>query len=263
MYDFTYHRPATIAEAVAKLGKAEDGKLLAGGQSLIPTLKQRLAQRSDLIDIGRIPGLAGIREEGGGVAIGAMTRHADVAGSALVRRLIPALADLAESIGDAQVRNLGTLGGSIANNDPSADYPGALLALNATVHTDRRAIGADDFFTGMFETALEPDEIVVSVSFPKPDRAAYVKFPNPASRYAIVGAFVARFGAKVRLAITGAGPTAFRHSGLEAALQTNFAPDAIDPVAIDLSDLNHDLHASREYRAHLIKVMTRRAVTAA
>lgn len=262
MYEFTYHRPTSVADAAAMLGRSEEAKLLGGGQTLLPTLKQRLARPSDLIDLGRIPELKGIREEGGGLTIGAFTRHAEVAHSDLVRRVIPALADLAEGIGDRQVRNMGTLAGSICNADPSADYPSAVVALKATVKTDRRDIAGDDFFTGMFETALEPGEIVTAVTFQKPDRAAYAKFRNPASRYAIVGVFVARFGNEVRVAVTGAGPSVFRAADMEAALAGNFSPDALNGVKVSADGLNADIHASAEYRAHLVTVMAKRAVGA-
>ena len=263
MYDFNYHRPTSVAEAASLLGSRDDAKLMAGGQTFIPTLKQRLARPSDLIDLGGIAELKGIKEEAGGVTVGAMTRHADVAGSELVRRLIPSLAGLVEEVGDAQVRNMGTIGGSISNNDPAADYPGALLALGAAVRTDKREIPADDFFIGMFETALAPDEIVTAVHFPKPEKGAYVKFPNPASRYSMVGVYVARISGGVRVAVTGAGPCAFRWTDAEAALFQNFAPGAVDGLSVDAGGLNSDLHASAEYRAHLIKVMAKRAVEAA
>ena len=262
MYEFTYHRPASVADAAALLAANADAKLLAGGQTYLPTLKQRLAQPTDLIDLGRIAELKGIKEEGGGLTIGAMTRHADVAHSDVVKRVIPSLAALAELIGDPQVRNRGTIGGSISNNDPAADYPGALLALNATVRTNKREIPADAFFTAMFETALAPDEIVTAVHFPKPDKGAYEKFPNPASRYSMVGVFVARTGGTVRVAVTGAGPTAFRWVDAENALARNFSAAAIDGLTVDASGLNADLHASADYRAHLIKVMAKRAVAA-
>ncbi len=263
MYNFTYHRPRTLAEVAQLLTASEDAKLLAGGQTFIPTLKQRLAQPSDLVDLSGIAELKGIREEGDGLTVGATTTHAEVAGSELVRRLLPALADLAESIGDPQVRNLGTLGGSISNNDPAADYPAALLGLGATVRTSKREIGAEDFFTGMFETALEEDEIVTAVHFPKPEKAAYAKFPNPASRYAIVGVFVAKTAEGVRVAVTGAGPCVFRAAELENALAADFSPAALDGVAVSADGLNEDIHASAEYRAHLVKVMAKRAVAAA
>ena len=263
MYEFSYHRPASVADAAALLASHEEAKLLAGGQTYLPTLKQRLAQPSDLIDLGGIAELKGIKEEGGGITIGAMTRHADVAHSAVVKRVIPALAALAELIGDPAVRNRGTMGGSISNNDPAADYPGALLALGATVRTNKREIPADAFFTAMFETALERDEIVTAIHFPKPDKAAYVKFPNPASRYSMVGVFVARTGGGVRVAVTGAGPTAFRWVDAENALAASYSPAAIDSLSVDAGDLNADLHASADYRAHLMKVIAKRAVAAA
>jgi carbon-monoxide dehydrogenase medium subunit len=262
MYGFDYHRPGSVAEAAALLTRGEDAKLLAGGQTLIPTLKQRLAQPSDLVDLGRIPELKGIAEEAGGITIGAMTTHAEVASSPVVARVIPALAHLAGLIGDRQVRSRGTIGGSICNNDPAADYPAALVGLGATVRTSRREIAAEDFFTGMFETALEPDEIVVAVHFPKPDRAGYAKFRNPASRYAMVGVFVAQRGAEVRVAVTGAGPCVFRAAAMEEALAKGFDAAALDGVVIDADGLNSDIHASAEYRAHLVGVMAKRAVAA-
>ncbi len=263
MYNFAYHRPRTLAEATQLLAANEDAKLLAGGQTFIPTLKQRLAQPSDLVDLSAIAELRGIREEGGGLTIGATTPHAEVAASEVVRRVVPALADLAETIGDTQVRNLGTLGGSISNNDPAADYPAGLVGLGATVRTSKREIAAEDFFTGMFETALAEDEIVTAVHFPKPEKAAYAKFPNPASRYAIVGVFVARTAGGVRVAVTGAGPCVFRARELENALSADFAPEAVEGVSVSADGLNEDIHASAEYRAHLIKVMAKRAVAAA
>ena len=262
MYAFTYHRPKTLADAAALLGRFEEPKLLGGGQTLLPTLKQRLARPSDLIDLGQIPELQGICEEAGGLTVGAFTRHAQVAHSDVVQRVIPALASLAEGIGDRQVRNMGTLGGSICNADPSADYPAAVVALKATVRTDRREIAGDDFFTGMFETALEPGEIVTAVHFQKPDKAAYAKFRNPASRYAIVGVFVAVFGNEVRVAVTGAGPSVFRADDMEAALAQDFRADALNGASVSADGLNADIHASAEYRAHLVRVMARRAVEA-
>ena len=263
MYSFNYHRPSSVADALSLLARHEDAKILAGGMTYLPTLKQRLAQPSDLIDLGAIAELKGIKEEADGITIGAMTRHADVAGSAVVKRLIPSLAALAELIGDPQVRNRGTIGGSISNNDPAADYPGALLALGATVRTNKREIAADAFFTGMFETALERDEIVTAVHFPKPERAAYVKFPNPASRYSMAGVFVARTGGGVRVAVTGAGPTAFRWVDAENALAKDFSAKALDGLKVVADGLNADIHASAEYRAHLVTVMAKRAVAAA
>jgi aerobic carbon-monoxide dehydrogenase medium subunit len=262
MYDFIYQKPASLADAAKAIAAAEDGKLMAGGMTLIPTLKQRLARPSDVIDLGKIAELAGIKKDGNAVVIGAMTRHAAVAHSDVVKAAIPALADLADGIGDPQVRNRGTIGGSIANNDPAADYPGAVVALGATVTTNKRKIAGDDFFTGMFETALEPNEIVTAVSFPLVDKAAYAKFPNPASRYAIVGVFVAKSAAGVRVAVTGAGPCVFRVPEMEQALAKSFTADAIKGVKVAVSNLNSDIHASSEYRAHLINVMARRAVAA-
>jgi carbon-monoxide dehydrogenase medium subunit len=262
MYEFAYHKPATLADAVSLLSGNEDAKLLAGGHTYIPTLKQRLAQPSDLIDLSGIAELKGIKEEAGGVTIGAMTRHGEVAGSEIVRRVIPGLAMLAELIGDPAVRNRGTIGGSISNNDPAADYPGALVALGATVRTNKREIDAESFFSGMFETALERDEIVTAVHFPRPEKAAYTKFRNPASRYAIVGSFVAKTSAGVRVAITGAGPTVFRWTEAEQALGSNMSAAALDGLTAAADGLNSDIHASAEYRAHLVKVMTKRAVDA-
>ena len=263
MYNFAYHRPASLADAVQALKSAEDGRLLAGGMTLIPTLKQRLAAPSDLIDLGAIAELKGIKEDGDAILVGALTPHAEVAGSEIVRRTIPALAALAEGIGDPQVRNRGTIGGSIANNDPAADYPAAVLGLDATVRTDRREIRADDFFKGLFETALEPDEIITAVVFPKPEKAGYAKFANPASRYAMVGVMVARTGGSVRVAVTGAGPGVFRVPEMEAALASNFSPDAVKNIKVPADGLNSDMHGSAEYRAHLVSVMAARAVAAA
>ena len=236
---------------------------MSGGMTLIPTLKQRLARPSDVVDLGGIKELAGIKVEGNNVVIGGMTRHADVASSADVKGAIPALAYLAGHIGDPQVRNRGTIGGSIANNDPAADYPAAIVGLNATVHTNKRAIAADDFFTGMFDTALNDGEIITEVRFPKPDKAGYAKFPNPASRYAIVGVMVAQTGGGVRVAVTGAGPCVFRLPDFEQALASNFSPGAVDGLKVSSSNLNSDIHASAEYRAHLVKVMAKRAIAAA
>ncbi|MCA8929338.1 MAG: xanthine dehydrogenase family protein subunit M [Alphaproteobacteria bacterium] len=260
MYEFTYHRATSLDDAKAKLGQGDDPTLMAGGMTLIPTLKQRLAMPSDVIDLGGIADLAGIRTDGDTLVIGAMTKHDTVANSAEVRAFCPALADLAGMIGDPMVRNRGTIGGSVANNDPAADYPSAVLGLGATVVTDRRAIAADDFFAGMFETALEPGEIIREFRFPKSKRAAYVKFPNPASRYAIVGVFVAETAGGTRVAVTGAASCVFRHGDMEAALAGNFAADAIADLQGDAAEMNSDIHASAEYRAHLVGVMARRAV---
>ena len=263
MYAFNYHRPDTLEAAAAVLAAADDGRLLAGGQTLIPTLKQRLASPSDVVDLASVPGLGGIARDGDAVVIGAMTRHAGVASSPQVQGAIPALASLADGIGDPQVRNCGTIGGSIANADPAADYPAAVVALGATVRTDRRTITGDDFFTDLFETALDEGEIVMSVSFPVPRRAAYMKFPNPASRYAIVGVMVAETAGGIRVAVTGAGDRVFRVGAMEAAIGSNFSADAIRDISISQDGLNEDIHASAEYRAHLVGVMARRAVAAA
>lgn len=263
MHAFNYHRPKTLDEAAGLLGQVEDGSLLAGGQSLLPTLRQRLAAPSDLIDLAAISELRGIEAGNDAVTIGATTRHAEVARSDEVKRAIPALAELANHIGDHQVRNRGTLGGSVANNDPSADYPAAVLGLGATVVTSQREIAADDFFQDMFETALEPGEIIRAIRFPVPEQAAYMKFANPASRYALVGVFVSRRGGDVRVAVTGAGYSVFRATELEQALASNFSPDAVAQIRISSDNLNSDMHASAEYRAHLVTVMTKRAVEAA
>ncbi len=263
MYDFNHHRPGSVAEAASALAGASDGKLLAGGMTLIATLKQRLASPSDLIDLGAIAELKGIKEDGGALVIGAMTTHATVANDPTVKAKIPALAALAEGIGDAQVRNCGTIGGSIANNDPAADYPAAVVGLGATVHTDKRQIEADDFFTGMFETALDEGEIITAVSFPIPEKAGYAKFANPASRYAIVGVMAASGPAGTRVAVTGAGPSVFRIGDAEAALGGGFSADAVSGVTVGADGLNADMHASADYRAHLVSVMLRRAVESA
>jgi aerobic carbon-monoxide dehydrogenase medium subunit len=263
MYAFNYHRADSVKDAVAALREHPEAKLIAGGMTFLPTLKLRLAQPSDLIDLGRIGALKGIKHDGKALEIGAMTTHAEVAESADVRSAIPALSALAGHIGDAQVRNRGTIGGSVANSDPAADYPAALVALGATVHTDRRSIAADDFFLGMFETALERDEIVTRVSFPIPERAGYAKFPNPASRYAVVGVMVAKSKQDVRVGVTGAAASVFRASEMEAALGRNFTAAALAGIAVAADGLNEDLHASAEYRAHLVGVMARRALAAA
>ena len=263
MYDFNYQRPATVADAAAALSGAADGALLAGGQTLIPTLKQRLASPSDVIDLAGIAELKGISAEGGSIRIGAMNSHAEVASSSEVAGAIPALAALAGGIGDPHVRNAGTIGGSVANNDPAADYPAALVALGATVHTNSRQIAAADFFTGLFETALDDGEIVTAVSFPVPTKAGYAKFPNPASRYPIVGVMAAQSGGGARVAVVGAGPCVFRAGAIEAALAGNFSAAALDGVSVSAEGLNSDIHASAEFRAHLITVMAKRAVAAA
>ena len=264
MYDFTYHRPKSLADAAKLLGGSEEAKLVAGGMTLIPTLKQRLARPSDLIDLGGIGELKGIKREGNAIVIGAMTRHADVAHSAEVKKAIPALAALADGIGDPQVRNRGTIGGSVANSDPAADYPAAVLGLGATVLTNKRKIAADDFFTGIFSTALDPAEIITAVSFPLPKKAAYQKFRNQASRYALVGVFVAEAADGVRVAVTGAGSNGvFRVPAFEAALKKEFAPKSLEGLSVAADGMIGDIHGSGEYRAHLIGVLARRAVAEA
>ena len=263
MYNFTYHRASGLRQAQNLLGKLEDPKLLAGGMTLLPTMKMRLASPANLIDLDRVEGLSGIEVKGRSLVIGALARHAEVANSATVGEAIPALAELAGLIGDPAVRHRGTLGGSVANNDPNADYPAACLALAATIVTTKRKIPADEFFKGLFETALGEGELVTSVSFPKAEKAAYMKFPNPASRYAMVGVFVAKTAGGVRVAVTGAGASVFRVKAMEDALAKNFSSDAIKDIKIPADGLNSDIHASAEYRAHLVGVMARRAVDAA
>lgn len=258
MYTFTYERPATTADAAKQA--AAGAKVLAGGQTLLASMKLRLSDPGQLVDLGGIAELAGIRKEGNALVIGAMTRHVAVARSADVKAAIPALADLAAHIGDRQVRALGTLGGSVANNDPSACYPSAVLGLGATVHTTQRKIAADDFFQGMFTTALNDGELITAISFPIPKRAAYLKFKQPASRFALIGVFVAQIDSGVRVAVTGGGNGVFRHAGLEAALNKSFTAQAAAAVKIDASELSSDLHASAAYRANLISVQTQRAV---
>jgi len=260
MKDFAYHRPSTLSEAVALLATDDECRPMSGGMTLLPTMKQRLASPKMIVDLSALPGLTGITADGGSVTIGAMTTHAAVADSAAIRAVIPALGTLAGLIGDPQVRHRGTIGGSVANADPAADYPAAVLGLGATIVTDRREIAADIFFTAMFQTALQPGEIIVAVRFPIPDAAGYAKFKSQASRYALVGAFVARFGSSVRVAITGAGPVVFRSKDIEDALAANFSPQALARISIAPSGLSSDIHADNEYRAHLVVVMARRAV---
>ena len=260
MYEFEYHRPTSVAEARQIVAEDEDAKIIAGGMTLLPTMKMRLASPTALVDLSEIQSLYGLRDGGEFIEIGALMTHAEIAASDLVRNEIPALADLANRIGDAQVRNRGTVGGSLANSDPAADYPAAVLGLDAVIKTDRREIAADDFIVGLFETALEPDEIIESVQFQKPARAAYSKFPNPASRYAIVGVMVSELGESTRVAVTGAGPCAFRSTMLESALTEDFSQAALDGLSVDADDLNEDLFASAEYRAHLVIAMAKRAV---
>ena len=262
MYAFELHKADSIANAAALLAKT-GGKPLAGGQSLVAAMKMRLAVPGTLVDLSGVSELKGIRKEGDAIVIGAMTRHAEVGASDVVKKAIPALSSLAEGIGDRQVRNMGTLGGALANNDPAACYPAAVLGLGATVNTNKRSIAADDFFKGMFETALQTGEIIVSVSFPVPKRAAYIKFKNPASRYAIVGVMAAATGKGVRVAVTGAASCVFRVAEMERALTAKWSPDAVAGISVPAGTLNSDLHASAEYRAHLVSVMARRAVAAA
>lgn len=260
MRDFAYHRPGDLGAAAALLDTAADPKLLAGGMTLLPVLKQRLAAPTDLIDLAEIPGLKGIGVDGKELIIGAMTCHADVAASEAVKRTIPALAWLAEGIADPAVRNRGTIGGSIANADPAADYPAGVVGLDATVVTTARRIPADDFFTGFFSTALNPGEIVTEIRFQVPERACYMKLRHPASGYAVVGVMVAQYGSAVRVAVTGAGPSVFRVPGMEQGLARDFSVDAISSIAVPATDLLDDMHFSAEYRAHAVGVMTRRAV---
>jgi len=263
MKPFAYHQPNQIPDAAKLLTSIEDSKLVAGGMTLIPTLKQRLANPPALVDLSRLGHLKGITDDGATITIGAMTPHAVVADSAELKAKIPALAALAGGIGDPQVRRRGTIGGSISNNDPAADYPAGLVGLGATVVTDRRTIAAEDFFLGVFETALEAGEIVRQVRFPVPARAAYMKFPNPASRYAVAGVMVVRTAdGQVRVAVTGAGPGVFRVPEMEAALAGRFESVAIESIRVPSDGLNSDPHATPEYRSALITVMARRAVDA-
>lgn len=264
MYAFTYHRPTTVRQAGNLLAKDSEAKLLAGGHSIIPVMKLRLAKPSALIDLNRVEGLSGIELKGRSLVIGAMTRHVEVATSEVVRKALPALADLAGLIGDPAVRHRGTLGGSLAHNDPNADYPAAVLGLGATVITNKRRIAADDFFKGLFETALEPDEIITKVSFPLAKKAAYQKFKQPASGFALVGVFVSKRGSDIRVAVTGAGANGvFRVKAFEEALKKRFSPKSIEGITIPPDGLNSDIHGSAEYRAHLIGVLARRALAAA
>jgi carbon-monoxide dehydrogenase medium subunit len=264
MYAFEYHRPTSVRQAASLLGKAEDAKIVAGGHTLLPTMKMRLAAPANLIDLSQIADLRGIERSARSVTIGAMTTHAEVAHSADVKEAIPALAELAELIGDPAVRHRGTIGGSVANNDPAADYPAACLALGATIVTNKRKILADEYFKGLFETALEEDEIVTAVSFPIPQKAGYMKFRNPASRYALVGVFVAKRADGIRVAVTGAGSNGvYRWTAAEEALAKRFGAKSLEGLTHPVEGLNADIHADAAYRAHLIGVMARRAVAAA
>lgn len=264
MYAFDYKRAASIADAATLASKDAEAKILAGGQTLIATLKQRLARPSTLIDIGAIADLKGIARQGNAIRIGATTTHAEIAASPVVRDAIPALCVLADGIGDPQVRHRGTIGGSLANNDPAADWPAAVLGLGATVSTSKRELKADDYFAGFFTTALEPGEIVTAVSFPVPEKAGYAKLPQPASRFALVGVFVAKLGGSVRVAVTGAGESGvFRQGNLETALAKDFSVTALQGLAVQSRWLISDLHAPAEYRGAMIPVMTERAVAQA
>lgn len=260
MYQFEYKRPSSLDEAKSLLSSTDESQLLSGGQTLLPTMKQRLASPTALIDIGQLPELKGIAVADNAITVGAGEKHADVAASADIRSKIPGLAALAEEIGDPAVRHMGTLGGSIANSDPAADYPAACVGLGATIHTSERTIAADDFFTDMFETALNEGEIITKVEFPIPEQSAYMKFPNPASRYAIVGVFIAKTKDGVRVAVTGAGPSVFRVAEMESALAGSLTADAIANIKVPETNLNSDLHATAQYRAHLISVMAKRAI---
>jgi len=265
MYNFSFHRPTGLRQASNMLGKLEEAKILAGGQTLIPTMKLRLASPNNIIDLNSIAGeLSGIELRGRSIVIGAMTRHVDVANSAVVKENLPALAYLAGLVGDPAVRHRGTLGGSIANNDPNADYPAGCLGLGATIITNKRKVESDDFFKGMFETALEPDEIIVKVSFPLVKKAAYQKFKHPASGFALVGVFVSKRGSDIRVAVTGAGSNGvFRVASFEEALKKRFSPKSIEGMTIPADGMNTDIHGSAEYRAHLVAVLARRALAKA
>ncbi|MEL7272339.1 MAG: xanthine dehydrogenase family protein subunit M [Pseudomonadota bacterium] len=261
MYETSYHRAASIDDAAAAMSGADDGKFLSGGQTLLPTMKQRLAAPSDLIDLTHVDGMVGITVSGKDVTIGAATTHAEVASSAELAAVCPCISDLAGMIGDPAVRHRGTIGGSIANNDPAADYPAALVALGATVVTNKREIAADDFFTGMFETALEEDEIVTAVKYNAPASGSYQKFRNPASRYAMAGVFVAKHADGVRVAVTGAGSDGvYRATDMEEALAGSMSADALDGCSVDEGNMLSDIHGSAAYRANLVKVMAKRAV---
>jgi carbon-monoxide dehydrogenase medium subunit len=264
MYEFKFSRPATVRQAANLLAKVEDAKLIAGGHTLVPVMKQRLARPTQLIDLSKVEGLDTIEMKGRSLVIGAMARHASVASSAVVKANLPVLANVASMIGDPAVRHMGTLGGSLANNDPTADYPAAVLALDATIVTNKRRLKPEEFFQGLFTTSLAPDEIITRVQFPLAKKAAYIKFRNQASRYALVGVFVARRPSEVRVAVTGAGGDGvFRVPQFEEALKKRFSPKSLDGLTVSAEGLNSDLHGSAEYRAHLIGVLARRAVEAA
>ena len=263
MNAFEFHRPASVADASKAILSSEDGRFIAGGQSLLPTMKFGLSAPADLVALAAISELSGIRVQGASLRIGAMTTHASVAASDDVKHSIPALAQLADGIGDPAVRSRGTIGGSLGLNDPAACYPTAVLGLGASIQTDRRSIAADDFFKGLYTTALEPGELITAVEFPIPEKAAWVKFKQPASRFSLVGVFVSKTAAGVRVAVTGAGPCVFRVPALEAALSKSWSSAACEGIRVSADGLNSDLHASAAYRAHLIGVLCKRAVAAA
>lgn len=263
MYDFTYTKPSSVADAAKILAADPDAKVISGGQTLLPALKHRLNKPTQVVDITGISELRGIKKEGNALVIGALTKHYEVATSAEVKAAIPALAEMASGIGDTQVRNRGTMGGSVSNNDPAADYPAAVLGLGATVVTSKREIPADEFFLGMFTTALEPDELLVAIKFPIPEKAGYAKMRNPASRYVMAGAFVSKGPRGIRVAINGAGPCVFRQADMEKALASSWSAEAVGGVKQAADELNSDIHGSAEYRAHLVTVMAKRAVAAA
>ncbi|MBD0275760.1 MAG: xanthine dehydrogenase family protein subunit M [Acetobacteraceae bacterium] len=263
MYDFAYHKPTSIADAVKLLSADEDARPISGGQSLLPALKHRLNRPSVLVDLTGIAELKGIKREGDKITIGALSRHVEIENNPDIKAAIPALSFMAGHLGDIQVRNRGTMGGSVANNDPAADYPAAVLGLGATVVTDKRRVAADDFFQGMFTTALEPGELLVAIEFPIPEKAGYAKMRNPASRYVMAGVFVAKTKGGVRVAVNGAGPGVFRQAEMEQALSANWSPDAVANIKQPSEGLNSDIHGSAEYRAHLVTVMAKRAVAQA
>ena len=264
MHDFSYHKPSSVADAVKLLAADPEARAISGGMTLLPALKLRLNKPSAVVDLSGIADLRGVKREGNSIVIGALTKHYEIATSAVVKAAIPALAAMAATIGDTQVRNRGTMGGSVANNDPSADYPAALLALGATIATSKRKISADDFFQGVFATALEQDEIVTAIHIPVPEKAGYAKFKNPASRYSMAGVFVAKGSAGVRVGVNGAGANgAFRATAMEAALSANWSSASVGAVKMDAGAMNGDIHGSAEYRAHLVTVMAKRAVAAA
>ncbi len=263
MYDFAYHKPSSVADAVKLLSADPDARPISGGQTLLPALKHRLNRPTSLVDLSGIAELKGIKREGDKITVGALTRHIEVQNNPDIKAAIPALAYMATVIGDIQVRNRGTMGGSVANNDPAADYPAAVLALDATLVTDKRRIASDDFFQGMFTTALEPGELLVAIEFPVPEKSGYAKMRNPASRYVMAGVFVAKTKGGVRVVVNGAGPGVFRQTEMERALAANWSPDAVAGIKQPAEGLNGDIHGSAEYRAHLVTVMAKRAVAEA